>query len=320
MQIKNLLFGLLIAAVGLVAGYTVDVTPARADHNVWLPALPTVTQLRVLERGYGLYCLDVNASNYPNFRTQLQQVYEAERMAVGIAWYESDNECDIIHQMVTGFPCGAGAAACVTYANDPVTVIYHMSLGYFNWMSTQAHEHGHWDGQHERYTDSGGQFSCDPNARYTRMSCGTAIWRPTLWDVAVTWNVLVPDKPLNVWLEASANWATVRWDNYRADCAGQADLGKVSTNPFGPAHFSCKNDVATRMAFGWAPYLGAPVIWAGEFCGSAYGFCYTDFQTYSRGFDSFWKGCLFVRAENEALWWVPQVSAPEYWSLAGCWQ
>lgn len=320
---KRALLGLILAVATVVTAVLSTPEPAAADHNRFLPGLPHKTMLRVLDRGYGLYCFNQSAYAYPNFRVQIQTVYADEAARVGIPWYEdtSGQNCDVIHNMVnsSAFPCGAGAAACIYYTNDPVTVFYLSDLLYYDWKSTQGHEHGHWDGSHERYKDSGG-IQCTRQT-YTRMDCGSGVWWVTDYDLFVAWNVMVPDAPMNVGFRSDGNWATVTWDNYRADCRGFSNLyGNWLNIPAGgPAHPSCKNDVATRVAFGWAPYDGAPIAWAGEFCGPTYNYCYTGYTHYTRSFDTFWKGCLYLRAENTALWWVPQVSAPNYWTKAGCW-
>jgi len=322
---KRLFLGFLAAIVVAVATMAAEAPQtAYADHFRFLPNLPTVTQKRVLERGYGIYCLNQTADAYPDFRAQLQQVYQDEGERIGIWWYESwtGRDCDLNHYMVAGtqFPCGGGAVACIYYANDPVTIYYLRDSLYTNWRTTIGHEHGHWDGQHERYFDNK-LFLCDANAKYTRMSCGTGVWWVTDYDLYTSWNVLVPDRPLYVgWSVPGNGFGYILWDQYRADCANVIYKDGYWNNLFdgGPAHMTCRNDVATRVAAAHSDYYGGPITWIGEWCGEEYDYCNTQ---YSQGWAAFydsWGGCFYMRAENAILWWVPEQSAPEYWTFVGC--
>lgn len=318
------IFVAIALAVGLLGVFTA-VDEAKADHNRWLPSQPTAVQLRVLSRGYGIYCINDSAANFPNWKTQAQAVYADEKATVGIEWRETTTgrDCDITHLMVPGsqFPCGAGAAACIYYFNDPVTVYYNRDLMYSDWKTTIGHEHGHWDGSHERYKDSNGGVSCTRQT-YTRNDCGSGVWWVTDYDLAVAWNTMVPDAPRSVWMERQSNgWVRLRWDQYRKDCDG-LNLDWVGTNfqkDNRPAHFSCKNDVATGMDFMvWRADIG--YRWVGDWCGAEFNHCQASYNAFERSFNSWWTlpgTCFYVHAYNTALWWVGPASGA-YWTQAGC--
>lgn len=320
------MFNKLLIAVLMVIGLLVATSAdtAQADHNRWLPNQPTTVQLRVLSRGYGIYCINENAAAYPNWKSQLQEVYANEKSTVGIEWRESTTgkDCDIQHLLVTGaqFPCGAGAAACIYYFNDPVSVYYNRDLLYSDWKTTIGHEHGHWDGSHERYIDSNGQIMCG-GQKYTRNDCASGVWWVTDYDLAVAWNTLVPDRPLTANLSRNGSWIRLSWDNNRADCAG-LNLGWSGTNFQSgnkPGHMTCKNDVALGMDFLiWRADIGYQ--WVGNYCGAAAGYCQSNYRDYERSFDAWWSKpgtCFYGHAYNNGLWWVSPASGG-YWFTFGC--
>lgn len=301
-------------ALAAAAGFISCSSRAEADHiePPILPGLPSPVIKRVMEQGYVTYSFDKATADYPNFPAQARDVVEAAQKVIGIPAYYADEKADIYYTMPSDAEflrvCGKGAAGCILYWSDPIIVYVRQALLYYDWKTTISHEGinvGHAMGQHERYNDQ--EFKClaFPNPS-TVMSCGSGIWVATEFDRNVVWNLLVPDRPKNLSLTVTGDWATVKWDHLRAD-DGRAHHG----NP--------QNDNATRMSFGWAPYDGGPVSWVGSTCGERFNYCYSAFKDWQRGFDAYWKGCLYVRAENTALWFIPQVSAPDFWSKAGCW-
>lgn len=310
----------LLAAAALVVLFTLlSFQVARADHFVWLPDDPArfPVQSRLMERGYLNYCFDNTAYNYPGFRAQAAEVVDAAFGANGVRAYEvaAGPSCDVYNTMppYANFPCGSGAAACIMYWLDPVVIYYNVALGYSNWRSGMAHEgvanSGHLLWQHERYKDQVQPFQCDPFATYTTMSCGNGVWQVTEWDRNAQWNAFVPDAPCPRGFVTGNDWTTISWGSVRCD-GGVAHLWGIA-----------RNTNATRMSFGWQAPDSDVIRWAGELCGPSYNYCYSDYSDGSRGFDSFWTrpgACFFVRTENAALWWVPQISAPNFWTWVGC--
>jgi len=280
--------------------------------------LSGAAQTRALDRGFFTFCFSSGSLAYPGFRQQALEVIAAARAATGIASIEVGwgSGCDVRNEVVSDaeFPCKntdgtISAAACVTYNSDPVRIWFRRQLNLSNWRSAQCHEgsggnSGHVAWLHEGYDDirfvSLGDFG-------TCMDFGTGVWQVTSRDRDRIWNAFVPDAPSALWLDVSGGWAFVHWSGLRAD-GGYAHLNGIAANTN-----------ARRMAFGWSASPSDPVTWTGEICGAEYGYCNTRFSDGTRGFDAYWRGCLWARAENELTWFVPQVSAPDYWTLAGCW-
>lgn len=166
-------WALLLA--GIILG-TFFVRSASANHNVYLPVAPnTPLMQRIIQTQEYAYCFDSRAASYPAFASQVRDVNDQYAQRVGIRSREvdfSDPACMVKHVMLPEFPCGAGAAACVYYANNPVEIHYQETLAYTDWRSAQGHEEGHGLlGLHEQYKDSGGQISCT-NRTDTVMDCG----------------------------------------------------------------------------------------------------------------------------------------------------
>jgi hypothetical protein len=164
--------------------------PAEADHNIYLPYAGNTWIMKLVEKDHQYtYCLDARADSYPSFRAQLEnvvKVYQEETGIRGIRVAFSDPSCQVKHLMLPPFPCSAGAAACIYYANQPVEIHYQENLGYSDWRSGQGHELGHGLlGLHERYRDSGGSIGCvGPEAGFTVMDCGPPyIKYPTELDI-----------------------------------------------------------------------------------------------------------------------------------------
>lgn len=318
-----LLFGVLVVAV-----FCSELGVVKADHNGdFLPvynkvgqditALPA--QNRALNRGYVTYCFDATAADYPGFRSQAKQVVEYATSQTTIAAVEVPwgDDCDVRNTMPPDATflntCGQGAAACIYYWSLPVTIYYRRALTFNDWKSTFCHEGlntGHFMGQHEEYNDrefkSNGRF-------WTCLDFGTGVWQLPPFDRDRIFNSWVGSPPSVITLATTDNWATVRWNNLRAD-------GGIA-HAFGIP----ENTNVTTVAFGVADCEGCPIVWAGEICGAQFNYCFAPFKDLSRGFDAWWKGkCFYLHVEAPATWRIPQVGAggeiAPYWSPAGCWR
>lgn len=307
--------GLLLAVLLFLLGRPHVIS---ADHNgPWLPGriAQWPAQWRALNRGYLTYCFDNGAEAYPDFRRQAHQVadYAAQRTGIGAVEVSWGSDCDVRNTMPADaiFLAACGnpqAAACIQYWTPQVTVYYRRALAYSDWRSALCHEGaantGHLMGLHEEYDDR----NFRSNGRWwTCMDFGP----PYTWElpdfdrdyILASW---LPDMPAGVSLVMPGNgWAYVTWTQERAD-GGYAN-----------AHSEAENYQATIAVFGWAPYDGAPIVWAGDLCGPDYGYCFTDFEAGWRGFDPGWRGCLYVAARNPITWFVPSYSG--FWAKAGCW-
>lgn len=183
------LFALWLFLFGL---FLILTAPASADHQVFLPyAGETWLAKQIRANQEYTFCLDARAASYPSFATQLADVNSEYAKRTGINSRQvsySDPSCQVKHEMLPEFPCGAGAAACIYYANSPVVIAYQETLGYTDWRSAQGHELGHGIlGQlHERYRDSGGSIGCGgtDEVGLTVMQCGAPFVRyPQSLDV-----------------------------------------------------------------------------------------------------------------------------------------
>ena len=304
------LLGRLIATIAVGVLAIAIASPAQADHNgAWLPVYPTFLTEEVLNKGYYTYDFDTRAKAYPGFVAQVVQSAESLHSVVGIYGRRAEpgERPDVIHTMPDIFPCD-DAAACVYYASPPPVVIaYNYRLGYVDWRTAISHEMGHAFTLHEQYNDST-NIGCT-RQRWTVMDCGSGQWEYTDWDRDRIWNALVPDRPRDLYLVVDGGWATVRWNDCRADGGAAARFGEA-----------CNLHMAGKyVAFAWSATPQHQPIWVGEVCGIEYAYCNSSYTDYKRGFDSYWQGCLYARAENAVLWWVKQVSAERYWSLVGCW-
>lgn len=313
---------------------------AHADHNgPWLPSpsyygvTKTVddytnwpSQARARDRGEVHYCFDSVAAAYPGFRDQASQVaqYAASRTTIPAREVPYDasagGNCDEILTMPDDATfvakCGAGAAGCIEFWRDPVMIYFRRSLGYSDWRSAQCHEgtdSGHFMGLHEEYND----VAFTSNGRtWTCMDFGTYVWQMPDWDRDRILNCWTPDAPASMSLTVVSGWARVDWSQNRAD-GGYAHCDGIAS-PTAPG--IAKNTNATVMVFGVASCASCAVTWIGDAgCGAEFSHCTSAYGDGSRWFDAFWHGCIFERAANAATWTVPQISAPNFWSLAGCW-
>ena len=162
---------------------------AAADHRVYLPALPTPAIGHLLTHEAMTYCLNDGGENYPNFATQVVDVFAAFEAEFGLTFTKvpwAGGNCQYMLAM-REFPYASRAAARIFYANWPAIAEFRPSLGFWRWNSAIAHETGHLLGLHEQYMDSQGLIGCDANAESslarlgfaTMMSCGTFISVPT---------------------------------------------------------------------------------------------------------------------------------------------
>jgi hypothetical protein len=104
-----------------------------------------------------------------------------------------DAAADLAYVAPNPFPQGGGVIGLAYYANMPAFIQINVFAGIYVWDSTVCHETGHIDGQEDLYTHP---LTCNPNARYTRMSCGTYIGVPVdPYDIWVVWNTYIPDIP-----------------------------------------------------------------------------------------------------------------------------
>jgi hypothetical protein len=198
---------LCIFALGFFAGlffWLYLISEVRAHHNVYLPLVPdTWLMQNLITDGEQTWCVNSAAANYPGFVAQLRDVNDAYAERVGIrqrqvAGVFSDPRdaiaagCEVWHQGRYDAFC-SGCAANVYYANRPVTVNYKLSLGFFDFRSTQGHEMGHaLLGLHEQYVDLG-SIGCT-GRQDTVMDCGSGVRYPTQLDVDRGCQVLDPGK------------------------------------------------------------------------------------------------------------------------------
>lgn len=133
---------------------------AAADHGVvrcggvGQKACITVTSRfveRVVKPGQELtWCVNPRAANYPDFRNQLEQVFngmaEQLRLAgarqVAYPLNPADMSCVVRNDMPEKHGC-SGCAAWVYTDNLPILIEYNWETGITFWFSTDGHELGH---------------------------------------------------------------------------------------------------------------------------------------------------------------------------------
>lgn len=195
-----------IGACFFAAATNQPVTRVYADHNRWLPGIPTPVMNRGLERGFVTYRLDTNSASYPGFRADATKIALAGLTELGIEAIEvTSGTPDIWLTMPSDASfitiCGQGAAGCVEYWGEVVFIYFRRALLYKSYDTTIAHEglnYGHTFGEHEQYFDSNGQFACDVTRFDTVMSCGTGVWYPQPYDIATVHEYTLP-KRLKEW-------------------------------------------------------------------------------------------------------------------------
>jgi hypothetical protein len=183
----------------VLCGAQVCYDVADADHNIYLPAVPTTLINSIKSTQTVRWCANPAAHNYPNFIAQVEDVQAEYTKRVDIKFEKvqfgnlSSTGCQVQHNMQE-FSCN-GCAAHIFYANYPVVVEYKPSLGYSDWRSAIGHELGHGLlGLHERYRDSSGGIGCGgPEVGLTVMDCGFPYTRyPTSLDVTRGCVILTP--------------------------------------------------------------------------------------------------------------------------------
>jgi hypothetical protein len=162
---------------------------ASAEHNVYLPNMPTPLVRGIQQGNEVLWCANQNALAYPNFIAQLQDVQDEYTRRVGITFRQvaygtpATTGCMIQHDLVNPHAC-TGCSAWIYYASWPAKVEYKLAMGFTDWRTTQGHELGHGLlGLHEQYADRTQPFSCLPDRTWTVMSCGTGVRYPMALDV-----------------------------------------------------------------------------------------------------------------------------------------
>ena len=180
--------------------------PAEAKHQPILPGIcgdvrncPT-PQIAKARAGKVLtYRLDAGTAAYPNFSAQAAQVVAAAQGVIGVKAIEITSG---VPDLWLTFPddatfisiCGSGAAACIQYWADPIMVYFRRALLYPDWRTGQSHEGinaGHALGEGEEYYDQG-ELRCDTTATWTIMSCGTGVWIPQAFDIALVCSIVDP--------------------------------------------------------------------------------------------------------------------------------
>lgn len=159
--------------------------PAYANHLVYLPGVPNTPLMQTIKNTQTTtWCMDSRAASYPNFASQLRDVYTQYTVREGIRNVEvafNDPACRVRHTMPANLDC-VGWAAHIFYANYVVDIEYCAKLGYTDWRSAQGHELGHGMlGLHEQYNDSSGSISCT-GRQDTVMDCGSGVRYPTALD------------------------------------------------------------------------------------------------------------------------------------------
>lgn len=213
MALSKLFATIAIGAALLAAALFLTAPGAEANHNVYLPLVPNTPLMKqVIKTQEYTWCMDARAGAYPNFVSQLRDVTDQYTKKVGVRARQvpfEDQSCMVKHIMPDSFSCGAGAAACIYYANWPVTVEYKYTLGYTDWRSAQGHELGHGVlGLHEQYQDSGGVIQCTAR-QDTVMDCGSGVRYPTILDIQRGCALI-----LSAWCgtDGSAVCQTTGWD------------------------------------------------------------------------------------------------------------
>lgn len=309
-----------------------DFQPAFADHGgAWLPGdmMSYPAQARMVTNGEVRYCMDGVAAAYPNAKSQAAETtaFATGKGAMPARLVSPGSGCDTYIQAPTHAAfvtlCGAGAYGCIYYWHDPVDVYIDLQgpNGYYYNNSTFCHEGintGHDMGLNEEYHDHWDTGDVYSNGRtWTCMDYGVAqpgdalgrnVWALPDWDRDRIFNEFVPDAPAHVGLTVKNGWANVTWDQNRKD-GGVAHANGIVAN-----------SSATLMGFGHSDCDGCPITNVADICGPTYGYCASPFKSGARSFDTFWAGCLYVRAWNAGFGNVLQVSAPNYWTLAGCWE
>lgn len=314
----------IIALLAFMLAVAWECSDSEAHHNgAHLPGDPATYPVpaRVMQRGYVTYCFNGQASSYPNFVSQMAQVRDAAWTATGfpsyeVPWSTDPNQCDVRNEMVSDadFPCKnndgtISAAACIYYWGEQQRIFFRRNLNYGDWKSADCHEGGpgntgHASWIHEHYDDVNFRSL---GRTWTCMDFGTGTWATTAYDRDRIWEAYAPDAPAYVGLVVPGNgYAYVTWDRNRKDGgAGHVHGIRANTN-------------AHTVSFAWSATPSSTPAWVGEWCGPEYGHCAASLAQGWQGFHAgYWSGCLWLHVEN-ALWWLPQRSAPNTWTLAGC--
>lgn len=256
------LFAAIAVGAALLAAALFFTAPAEASHNIYLPLVPNTPLMKqVIKTQEYKWCADARTSSYPNFISQLTDVTNEYTKRVGVRAQQvpfSDPSCMVKHTMPESFSCGTGAAACIYYANWPVTVEYKYTLGYTDWRSAQGHELGHGVlGLHEQYHDSGGVIQCTAR-QDTVMDCGSGVRYPTVLDVERACAIIQ-----TAWCgnDGTAVCQSTGWDPCRqrwafADGQSYDPVTGIWWNPLGQPEWTACNSDGLRWNFtvqAWFP-------------------------------------------------------------------
>lgn len=266
---------------------------ASADHNVFLPGLPTWLIQQIQADRMQVWCVDSRAANYPGFVDQLWDVNDryAERVGIGHRLVAFDDPaCRIKHTMPVGISCN-GWAGRIWYQLAPVVVEYCAVLGYSDWRTVQGHELGHGLlGLHEQYRDSGGTIQCT-GRQDTVMDCGSGVKYPTERDVYYGCQVLATWWCGQAWgIEcntSSGSWdpCTSRW--YHDGGWSYDPQTQWWWNPHGVPEWTACNQDRLR----WNLWLDAKADGAIDGSGGAWFPEGSGFFEPERGFWSYNRGC-----------------------------
>lgn len=211
-----------LAALGLLLFALVCVIPGARDVEAhdkgdFLGFCLTPMQKVVRDRGYGTYSLDARASAW---RDEIQAHLNDYKSKVGVTWIEVTGTADLLITMPDVFDYGPGVAGVawpLGLPGDrdqyPAVVEVNYRLPFASFLTTFSHENGHAiDCQEDLYIHP---LTCDTQRTWTRMSCGTGVWRITSYDRDIAWNIWLPDLPSYATMSCDASWCWVQYNGIR---------------------------------------------------------------------------------------------------------
>lgn len=262
---------LWIAAVILALLWGVHAALAH-DRGDFLPCYPscdtpTPTIQHVRERGYGIYDFDAATEGWDKAAQAvygcLEDLYQrtSSQGQQGMLWFKrgspwvpsAASPVDVV--FVLGAYGNTGWAGQAVYANDPSRVEINLTAvaSYNDLSSTYCHEFGHILLFEDQYFHP---LTCDTQARWTVMSCGTLIGRLQDYDVGVVLNVFMPDLPSRVeGLRLDTQTVRITYNGLRASGIGcqrfsgsAQHRGGVGEKDNYCGHYSANLDNVTRVA------------------------------------------------------------------------
>ncbi len=254
------MFRILAPILALLALVVTAMSAQAHDRGDFLYGAPSGTMEAVMKRGYGIYHLDARANTFPKYREELWKRYAHICEVTRVCWYEDwtigATEYDLLWSMPDTWQWGDGAAGvCVSgpgYYKTRVEVNWRKPYASFD--TTNVHEEGHCGGaaQEDLYFHP---LTCDPSAKWTRMSCGTGVATITEYDLAIVWNAYVPDIPSEVGMFCNSTWCWVQYNSIRAGAVNctpsalaQRYRAQVTEQDNYCGHFSPYLDNITQVA------------------------------------------------------------------------